>query len=88
MQRVRAGMMEYLNHTNVHVLYGGISSWYRDPPFGAGYETDSTWANEPNDGTFVARERQDLRATKVEIETAISKCAVNARCAINLRDTV
>eukprot|EP01047_Picozoa_sp_COSAG01_P006900 COSAG01_NODE_254_length_20214_cov_25.086254_19_plen_88_part_00 len=73
-------MMEYLGFDDVHVLYGGISAWYREAPYGAGYDTDSTWAGEPNDGTFVATERHELRATKGEIEAAISALHRHTLC--------
>ena len=71
-------MMEYLNHTNVHVLYGGISAYYRQPPYGAGYPVDDNWASEPNTGSFVASAREELHASKDEISAAVELNLCNA----------
>jgi len=64
-------MLEYLNHTNVKVLYGGVEAWSAEPPYGQGWALEGSVGTTPP-GNFIAEVRPDRRATYDEINQAIT----------------
>ena len=71
-------MLEYLNHTKVSVLYGGIDAYNRPSPNGLGLDLESNWNSPAAAGDFVAFERVELRATREEIHAAVTLNLCNA----------
>ena len=65
-------MLDYLNHTDVKVLYGGIDAYAQPPPNGGGFALESAETAAIGGGFASTGVREELRATQQEINAAIA----------------